>query len=96
MATFLLGIDEGFESGMAALFVGEANEEHSSLKGSAIGGSRTPTVVKPLDPKSSASTNSATIARNKGVFRCFKKPLLRARQDSNLRPTDSKSGALSS
>ena len=37
------------------------------------GGTRTPTSVKILDPKSSASTNSATLANHKIVYFDFQK-----------------------
>ena len=37
------------------------------------GGTRTPTSVKILDPKSSASTNSATLANHKIVCNDFQK-----------------------
>ena len=37
------------------------------------GGTRTPTSVKILDPKSSASTNSATLANQKIFYNNFQK-----------------------
>jgi integrase len=74
-------LEQAGEAGNCGGIVGEQKMEESpaggcqqgktsSCQGSAKGGSRTPTVFPPLEPESSASTNSATFARCDALISC--------------------------